>query len=81
MSTDNGDTWTRAQILDGDKEQSKWSWALWQAEVRIEKGPKRRVLSRACDADGNIQNDNEGKWNLRGVAYDGYGDSRDLEVL
>lgn len=81
VSINHGETWTNAEILNANKEQSKWSWALSKARVKIEKGHKKHILSRATDAGGNIQDDTEGKWNLRGVAYNGYGETKDLTVL
>lgn len=81
VSTNDGRSWTAAKIVNTFSEQSKWSWALWQATVNIEKGPNKRILSRAIDADGYIQNNEGGKWNLRGVAYDGYGETRNLTIV
>jgi len=62
VSVDDGQTWTRAEIMNTDREPSKWSWALWKATIKMEKGPKKRILSRATDAGGNAQNDEPGKW-------------------
>jgi len=81
VSTDDGETWSEAEISYANNWQSKWAWALWKATVKIEHRRKKRILLRATDAGGNIQNDNGGKWNLRDVAYDGYGETRDLTVL
>ena len=80
VSTDDGKTWVEAEILDSAQTRSKWSWALWMVHIQCSRGYKKRILSRATDAGGNIQNDPAGKWNLRGIAYDGYGESRDLTV-
>lgn len=81
VSADNGRTWGKAKIIHADHEESKWSWALWEAKVKISKGENRCVISRATDAGGNVQHDQAGKWNLRGVGYDGYGESRDLTII
>ena len=62
VSTDDGKTWTKAHIKSTSGRRSKWSWALWEVMVQIEKGHKQRILSRATDAGGNVQNDNPGKW-------------------
>ena len=62
VSTDDGKTWTKAEIESTDKEPGKWTWALWTATIKVEKGKKKRILSRATDAGGNMQNDNPGKW-------------------
>ncbi|KAL6722140.1 hypothetical protein ACLMJK_001247 [Lecanora helva] len=80
ISIDDGRTWSKAEIMNTNREKSKWAWAIWKANVNVEKGREKRLLSRATDAGENIQNDNPGKWNLRGVAYDGYGEVRGLNV-
>lgn len=74
VSVDDGKTWTVATI----EESGKWSWALWSTTVTMKRG-KGRILSRATDAGGNVQEACP-KWNLRGVGYNGYGESRDLIV-
>lgn len=98
-SIDEGRTWETAKISSGNCLKAKWCWALWKATVRLQKGKKRRILSRATDKGGNVQSgepvgltfhphlskttsrpDNFQVWNLRGVGYDGYGESRDLNV-
>ena len=61
VSVDNGRTWTVAELLSSNKE-SRWSWVLWKANIRIAKGKKNSILSRATDAGGNMQNDDTGKW-------------------
>lgn len=99
-SMDNGQTWEAAEILCGNDLKAKWSWALWKATVRFQKGKNRRVLSRATDKGGNVQtgepvrsnfrshikssagrSDKSQTWNLRGVGYDGYGESKNLNVV
>lgn len=100
ISIDEGQTWETAKILSGNDIKAKWCWALWKATVRLQKGKKRRILSRATDKGGNVQNgepvrstlhphlskssgksNDRQEWNLRGVGYDGYGESRDLDVI
>lgn len=54
-SIDEGQTWEVAEILSGNGVEAKWCWALWKATVRLQKGKKRRVLSRATDKGGNMQ--------------------------
>jgi sulfite oxidase len=49
----------------------RWSWALWEAELERAEG-KEEVWCRATDARGGVQLP-ECDWNLRGVAYNGYG--------
>lgn len=79
VSGDDGSTWTEAKILH-DKDQSKWSWTLWSANIKIEPGEGRKIYSRATDAAGNTQ-PAESQWNLRGVCYNGYGDATDLTIV
>ena len=55
VSTDEGRTWSKAQITANGDGKSKWCWALWKATVHLEKGKERRVLSRATDCGGNAQ--------------------------
>ena len=62
VSIDDGRTWTEAEILTTNQKDSKWSWALWRAEVETERGQNRRIISRATDTGGNIQNNDPGKW-------------------
>ena len=80
VSADDGKTWEKARIVAGGGKDCKWCWALWELEICLEKSQGRRLLSRATDAGGNVQNADP-VWNLRGVGYDGYGEVRDLTVL
>ena len=80
VSADDGKTWKDANIVAGGGRECKWSWALWEIEIHLNKGQGQRLLSRAKDRGGNEQNPHP-QWNLRGVAYDGYGEARDLSVL
>ena len=79
---------TLRQIIDA-AEQSKWAWMRWRkvldhdmlraAAKRDQDGKlKLNILSRAKDKGGNLQEDCA--WNLRGVAYNGYGEVRDVVV-
>lgn len=77
VSGDEGKSWSEAELMG---ERSKFSWVLWRARVRVERGEGRRILSRATDAGGNMQTA-KANWNLRGVAYNGYGEARDLNIL
>jgi sulfite oxidase len=76
ISVDDGKTWQDAELVG---ESGKWSWALWKARVRLDKGKGRRILSRATDKGGNTQR-GDSQWNFRGVAYNGYGEARNVEV-
>ncbi|KAI9807051.1 MAG: hypothetical protein M1825_005768 [Sarcosagium campestre] len=80
LSTDGGRTWSECEITDGKEGRGKWCWVLWKATVTLEKGPSQRLLSRATDKGGNTQ-DSCPTWNLRGVNYNGYGESSDLNVV
>ena len=77
VSGDGGKSWLDTEIVKGKGE--RWCWVLWRAQVKVEKG-KRRLLSRATDQGGNVQKEHS-QWNLRGVGYNGYGESRDVEVV
>ena len=76
VSVDGQKTWVEAETGD---QPGKWSWVLWHVHVKMEKGTGYRIFSRATDRGGN-QQVAEPKWNLRGVAYNGYGESRDVTV-
>ena len=82
VSSDDGTTWKEATLIDKSEEDisSKWSWVLWKCHVTLHPGEGRRIISRATDAKGNVQ-EARSEWNLRGVAYNGYGEARDLKVV
>jgi sulfite oxidase len=82
VSGDGGKTWVDAQLdaPEGKNVNDKWCWKLWKASVPMEKGSGKVVLSRAFDAAGNAQQETC-PWNLRGVAYNGYGMSKDLNIV
>ena len=68
ITTDGGETWRDAKITYQD---GKWSWTIWEAEMGSV-ADNGKVQSRAIDSDGNKQPE-EGVWNLRGVAFNGWG--------
>ncbi|KAF1954096.1 sulfite oxidase-like protein [Byssothecium circinans] len=90
VSGDEGKTWVDAQILEDESVREKykgvvelkWAWALWTARVKVEKGKARKIWSRATDRSGNSQKaPSEVEWNFRGVAYNGYGEVDELEIV
>ncbi|GES58172.1 sulfite oxidase [Aspergillus terreus] len=77
----DGRSWVDAEIqASSSPDEGKWCWVLWKAEVPLERGCGREILSRAYDAGGNSQREHS-QWNLRGVGYNGYGRARNLTVL
>ena len=78
VSGDDGTSWTEAELIRHDDE-SKWSWKLWKARLKIESGNDRAIYSKATDAAGNTQ-PRQSRWNLRGVCYNGYGVATDLTI-
>jgi sulfite oxidase len=68
VSVDDGQTWEKTKIT---YQEGKWSWSIWEGEIPCvaESG---RVYSRAIDSSGHVQ-PRVGQWNLRGVAYNGWG--------
>ncbi|KAI9816441.1 MAG: hypothetical protein M1826_001831 [Phylliscum demangeonii] len=68
-----------AAVTTAAAHRGKWTWVRWSATVCLSPGSRRRILSRARDAAGNVQPACP-VWNLRGVNYNGYGEVRDLTV-
>lgn len=68
VTTDCGKTWHNARIT---YQEGRWSWTIWEAELEgvAESGI---LYCRARDGKGTMQ-PKEGTWNLRGVAFDGWG--------
>ncbi|KAL4995434.1 Oxidoreductase, molybdopterin-binding domain-containing protein [Aspergillus recurvatus] len=84
VSGDGGRTWVDAEIGESGpagvgSRARKWCWVLWRAEVEVDVGEGKEVVSRAVDARGNMQAEHS-PWNLRGVGYSGYGRARYLTV-
>jgi sulfite oxidase len=79
VSADEGISWYKAQLLCDEEGKGKWLWVLWQSRVKLQAGKNRRILSRAINKEGNVQEKNP-IWNLRRVVYNGYGEVRDLTV-
>lgn len=82
VSGDEGQTWVDAKLDYGPSHlTSKWTWVLWRAEVKMEKGEGKRIFSKATDKGGNTQELEKSQWNLRGVGYNGYEAVFDLTVV
>ena len=79
ISVNDGKTWQEADIARDSAQPGRWSWALWRASVKFARG-SNRILSRATDRGGNTQAA-QPQWNLRGVCYNGYGESRNITVV
>ena len=79
VSGDGGKTWTEAEI-EHDADESKWSWRLWRANIEMSTGKGLKILSKATDESGQVQPE-RCQWNLRGVAYNGFGETTDVEVV
>src|SRR5262245_42782125 len=61
VSTDGGETWTEAELDEGE---SRWAWRGWR--FRWDASPGTHELRcRAWDADGNVQPE-EPEWNVGG---------------
>lgn len=74
VSADGGRSWQAARIT---YREGRWSWTLWEAMLVLDSasagaGAERTILSRATNESGETQAA-ECDWNLRGVAYCGYG--------
>ncbi|KAM5469965.1 putative sulfite oxidase [Microsporum ferrugineum] len=79
VSTDGGESWVDAELQD-DKPQSKWSWTLWKVRAKAEKGQGKTIYCRATDGGGNTQPEFS-QWNIRGVVYNGYGASWNVNIV
>jgi sulfite oxidase len=89
ISIDGGATWLDASLDFGRygglnteemRKRVKWAWCLWTVKVKLEKGEGRSIVSRATDFGGNVQLQ-KGVWNLRGVAYNAWGEVKNITVV
>lgn len=63
ISTDGGQTWTEAQLLEPDE---SWAWRLWRAEVDVDPGDCQIVV-RAIESSANVQPEHPAPlWNFKG---------------
>lgn len=62
------ENWSKARLT---YQEGKWSWTLWEIELTVPDG-NGVMYCRAIDSVGNVQ-PREGTWNLRGVAWCGWG--------
>jgi len=77
VSTDC-EKWQEAELIP-HPDDSKWSWKLWKAQVKVEEGQNKTIYSRATDSSGATQEE-QSQWNLRGVGYNGYGLADELTI-
>lgn len=66
LSTDGGQTWTRATFLTNN--QDSITWRLWEGRVDIQP-TTTHIIARAIDSAGNKQpRDTQEIWNFKGYA-------------
>jgi sulfite oxidase len=71
ITTDEGRTWTGANLIKPDERRHNraWAWTPFEAEVKLPKEYKDyiRICSKAVDASFNVQPEHvESIWNARG---------------
>jgi sulfite oxidase len=76
ISADKGKTWEQADIVT---EATRWSWVLWKYMHKGQVDQSTVFWSKATDKAGNTQVEG-GQWNLRGVAYNAFGEISGLKV-
>ena len=76
VRVDDGE-WVEVQTLQ--QGGGKWAWVLWRWKGEVESG-KHTIWSRATDYAGHRQDCERSEWNLRGIAYNGYGEA-EVEVV
>jgi sulfite oxidase len=55
VSVDGGVSWQEAELSTDQNSDGRWTWVLWQARIKLPAGKNGRILSRATDKEGNIQ--------------------------
>jgi sulfite oxidase len=64
LSTDEGRTWTGADLLEGEDEP--WAWRFWEANLELDPG-RHQVVARALDSAADTQPEDAGSiWNFKG---------------
>lgn len=86
VSVDGCGSWIDADLVkayereEAEDVELKWAWTLWRAKIKVDKGTDIKIFSRATDKSGSTQQESS-EWNLRGVAYNGYGEALNLEIV
>ena len=63
VSSDNGNTWTTAQVTQSDQ---NWAWTFWETRLHLSQG-EHELIARAFDAASNTQpEDARHVWNFKG---------------
>jgi sulfite oxidase len=63
LSTDGGESWVTADLLEG---KGPWAWRLWEASVDLSPG-SHEIVVRAWDSAANTQPElAEQVWNFKG---------------
>ncbi len=65
VSADNGRTWTKALVNDGEA----FCWRVWSATVELLPG-KQTLIARAIG--NNKRTPEKGEWNLKGYMFNGW---------
>jgi sulfite oxidase len=66
VSSDEGNTWSRAIFLT--ESDDLWAWRLWEAQVPVQPLTSH-IIARASDTAGNTQpEDTQEIWNFKGYA-------------
>ena len=68
ITTDKGENWTEAKILNSKNDFGKnWTWALWEAKIHPE-DIKNEICVKAVDSASNTQPESaKTVWNYRGL--------------
>src|SRR4051812_39511074 len=70
VSTDGGQAWQQADLLD---DLGRWAWRLWRAEVRLGAG-EHEIVVRAWDSAAASQPERPGPlWNPKGYVNNAWG--------